>query len=57
MTDKRRLHEIIGDLYAKNVELTDEKEYWYNRYIEQRDKERENREAVPLSGIIREGEA
>ena len=57
MTDKRRLHEIIGDLYAKNVELTDEKEYWYNRYIEQRDKERENRNPVPLGGIIREEEA
>lgn len=57
MINENKLYEKIGELYMEKLELTDEKEYWYNRYIEQRDKERENREAVPLSGIIREGEA
>lgn len=57
MRNENKLYEIIGRLYVDKLESDESAKFWFDLRREQRDKERENREAVPLSGIIREGEA
>lgn len=54
MRDENKLYEIIGRQHVENMELADDKKYWFNRCMDAEKKANTPIANAPIKGIIQE---